>query len=37
MYGSINVFIWNSNRSRFGNWFVVCGKVRSPEYRWGVR
>nr|DAV34113.1 MAG TPA: hypothetical protein [Caudoviricetes sp.] len=29
-YGSINVFIWNSNRCRFGNWFVVCGKVCGP-------
>ena len=22
-YGSINVFIWNSNRCQFGNWFVA--------------
>nr|DAZ74980.1 MAG TPA: pilus formation protein [Caudoviricetes sp.] len=24
-YGSTNVFIWNSDRSWFGNGFVGCG------------
>lgn len=37
MYGSINVFIWNCDRCRLGNWFVARSQVRSPEYRWRVR
>ena len=37
MYGSINVFIWNCNRCRFGNWFVARSQVCGPLYRWGVR